>query len=208
MNASSHIAEVRFDAKGLVANAGLVLPATLGERQAGPGGAGGGGGRPHRGRRLTDPTHAGPVIAACISPARRRAVPTMEMDAGSACPCSAASCRGSPAAAGARWHPPPAWCATRANVSGTTTCASIRSNRPFSSFVRSAPVRRVPCTSDGSCSGVASHGDDNLPCRVPFRKVPDSLRSLGQRIGLPHYRRDRAGLDQLGQRVEVLAPHP
>ena len=32
MNASSHIAEVRFDAKGLIANAGLVLPATLGER--------------------------------------------------------------------------------------------------------------------------------------------------------------------------------
>ena len=32
MNASSRIAEVRFDAKGLVANAGLVLPATLGER--------------------------------------------------------------------------------------------------------------------------------------------------------------------------------
>jgi hypothetical protein len=32
VNASSHIAEVRFDAKGLVANAGLVLPATLGER--------------------------------------------------------------------------------------------------------------------------------------------------------------------------------
>jgi hypothetical protein len=27
--ASSHIAEVRFDARGLVANAGLVLPATL-----------------------------------------------------------------------------------------------------------------------------------------------------------------------------------
>jgi len=32
VNASSHIAEVRFDAKGLVANAGLVLPTTLGER--------------------------------------------------------------------------------------------------------------------------------------------------------------------------------
>jgi DDE family transposase len=32
VTASSHIAEVRFDAKGLVANAGLVLPATLGER--------------------------------------------------------------------------------------------------------------------------------------------------------------------------------
>ena len=32
MNASSHIAEVRFDAKGLVANAGLVLPSTLSER--------------------------------------------------------------------------------------------------------------------------------------------------------------------------------
>src|SRR5262252_8297465 len=32
VNASLHIAEVRFDAMGLVANAGLVLPATLGER--------------------------------------------------------------------------------------------------------------------------------------------------------------------------------
>src|SRR5215472_8835313 len=32
VNASSHIAEVRFDAKGLVVNAGLMLPATLGER--------------------------------------------------------------------------------------------------------------------------------------------------------------------------------
>jgi hypothetical protein len=29
VKASSHIPEVRFDAKGLVANAGLVLPATL-----------------------------------------------------------------------------------------------------------------------------------------------------------------------------------
>jgi hypothetical protein len=37
VNASSHIAEVRFDAKGLVANAGLVLPATLGERLGLPG---------------------------------------------------------------------------------------------------------------------------------------------------------------------------
>ncbi len=32
MKASSHIVPVSFDAKGLVANAGLVLPATLGER--------------------------------------------------------------------------------------------------------------------------------------------------------------------------------
>ncbi len=32
MNASSHIVPVTFDAKGLVANAGLVLPATFGER--------------------------------------------------------------------------------------------------------------------------------------------------------------------------------
>jgi len=30
--ASSHIVDVRFDAQGLVANAGLILPATLGER--------------------------------------------------------------------------------------------------------------------------------------------------------------------------------
>jgi Transposase DDE domain group 1 len=32
VNASSHIVPVSFDAKGLVANAGLLLPATLGER--------------------------------------------------------------------------------------------------------------------------------------------------------------------------------
>ena len=32
MNASSHIVAISFDAKGLVANAGLLLPATLGER--------------------------------------------------------------------------------------------------------------------------------------------------------------------------------
>ena len=32
MAASSHIVDVRFDARGLVASAGLVLPATLGER--------------------------------------------------------------------------------------------------------------------------------------------------------------------------------
>jgi hypothetical protein len=32
MAASSHIVDARFDARGLVANAGLVLPATLGER--------------------------------------------------------------------------------------------------------------------------------------------------------------------------------
>jgi hypothetical protein len=32
VNASSHIVPISFDAKGLVANAGLLLPATLGER--------------------------------------------------------------------------------------------------------------------------------------------------------------------------------
>src|SRR5215472_15481805 len=32
VNASSHTLEVRFDAKGLVAHAGLILPATLAQR--------------------------------------------------------------------------------------------------------------------------------------------------------------------------------
>jgi hypothetical protein len=32
VNASSHTLDVRFDAKGLVAHAGLILPATLAQR--------------------------------------------------------------------------------------------------------------------------------------------------------------------------------
>jgi hypothetical protein len=35
--ASSHIVEVRFDARGLVANAGLILPTTLAQRLGLPG---------------------------------------------------------------------------------------------------------------------------------------------------------------------------
>jgi hypothetical protein len=69
--------------------------------------------------------------------------------------------------------------------------------------LRSAPPARVL---DVGCGLGASHCDDDLPTSVALLQVPDGLGGLAERVSPVDHWGDLAGLDELLQHHQVLAP--